>query len=291
MEKKFELEYRIPDTEVPILVVDLRVSLFSMLYKALKYEGLWTEQDLLDMWATKFNFPIFPWLPQRYQIIVVDDTKYADGTYWRTRYLKKLPDEYPKYKGNRKPEDRPELYYRLHEAGVKYAQTQGYTYLSRLGYEADDFAGAIAKSRIQSDASSAERDVLLFTVDSDWGQLVSDKHRILFYYSNLPCWSSALRDERWILRWFEEKQGITLGDVKNIVSYKSECGDTADNLRPGSPEGVIDLMEPAKKLPNCDHKKIAKALNTVRVDTNPALALKAQLRLNRKMYDAELPQI
>ena len=291
MEKPFELEYEIPSTEIPILVVDLRVSLFALLYKAQRHPSLWDYEDLLDMWAAKFNFPIYPWLGQRYQVIVVDDTKYKDGTYWRSRFLKKLPDDYPPYKGNRKPEDRPQIYYDLHRAGVEYARSQGYTYLAKLGFEADDFAGAIAKSRINGGKENSSRDIILFTVDSDWGQLVSDQHRILFYYSNLPCWSSALRNEAWIIDWFAEKQNIELTDVREIVSYKAEEGDSSDNLRAGSPQGVIDLINPARELPKKAFKEIEKALCNPRINTNPALAVRANLRLQKKIYNAELQEI
>lgn len=269
--------------ELPVLVVDLRVSLFALLFKAQKDEELWDTEDLIHFWKTKLHLPLTDYPKQRYHLVIVDDFKYNDGTYWRTRHLDDLDEGYPKYKGNRKPEDRPKLYYDLHEAAVKYIKENDIPYFNKKGYEADDFAGLLCK--LKSMCKANKRPTILFTVDSDWGQLVNDESQTIFYYSNRPCWKNPLRTESDIMAWFSERQAISLDSVRDIVDVKSEKGDTADNLIPGSPKGVIDLLEPSRKLPKHFHKKIIKELENPKCHTHPKHAVQSQLHINRKIID------
>ncbi|MDJ0827718.1 MAG: hypothetical protein QNJ16_19695 [Rhodobacter sp.] len=279
----FEELYEFAKDEIPILVVDLRVSLFSLLYRAKRYEINWSMEDLMHFWQQKLHYPLINFPKQEFQLVIVDDTKYSDGTYWRTRYLKNLPKDFPIYKGNRKPEERPELYYKLHEAGVKYAKTNKIHYLAKRGFEADDFAGAICQEVLKNEGIG--RPVILYTVDSDWGQLVSDKYRILFYYSNLPVWKHKLRDEKIIRQWFLERQSTELHSVRDIVQAKVDFGDKSDNLEVGSPAGVIDLLNPTINLPKKYHLEIQKILTTPCRNSLPRKYVMSTIHLNKKIYD------
>lgn len=282
----FEEQFEFEPNSIPILVVDLRVSLFSLLYLVKRNEHLWSFDDLFHFWQARLHLPIPAHPKQRYQLVVVDDFKYVDGTYWRTRFIKKLDGDYPLYKGNRKPEERPEMYYLLHEAAVKYIKENNIPYFSRKGYEADDWAGAICKAQMGNEAD--KRTTILYTVDSDWGQLVSDEHKIMFYYCNSPVWKHRLRNEEIIKEWFLEKQKIDLENVRQIVEYKHLEGDTADNLAPGSPPGVIDLLYPSLELKKKDFKAINKVLKTPIANSNPKFAIKSMFYMNDKLYDDQL---
>lgn len=267
---------------IPFLVIDLRVSLFSLLYRAKNFENDWNIKDLMHFWQQKVHLPILEYPDQRYHIIFVDDQKYSDGTYWRTRYLKKLGD-YPIYKGNRSPEDRPKLYHDLHDAALEYIANQKIPYLSKKGFEADDFAGALCNGHI-SDKKKV-KPLILYTVDSDWGQLVNDDKQILFYYCNTPAWKERLRDESIIIQWFDEKQGIELDDVREIVDKKHEFGDKSDNLEPGSPKEVIDLLNPGKKLPKVVYNKVVSILENPQYLTNPQKSIISQIYLNNRTFE------
>lgn len=271
------------DSEIiPFLVIDLRVSLFSLLFRALNYENDWNLTDLMHFWQQKIHLPILEYPDQRYNVIFVDDCKYSDGTYWRTRYLKKLGD-FPKYKGNRKPEDRPKLYYDLHKAALAYISNQNIPYLSKKGFEADDFAGLICNCLISDKKIS--KPLILYTVDSDWGQLVDDNEQILFYYCNTPAWKERLRDESTIIQWFDERQGINLENVKEIVDVKHQFGDKSDNLDPGSPKEVIDLLNPGRKLPKIVYNRVASILKNSRYITNPRKSIESQIFLNNRTLE------
>lgn len=267
--------------KVPLLVCDLRVSLFAILYRLLPYDYEWSKEDLYHFWQEKLHKPIWSHGKQRYQLIVVDDFKYVNGEYWRHRYLKKYFKKGPKYKGTRNVKERPQLYYDLHRAGVEYCKIANIPYFSHKGFEADDFAGAIYNI-VQG---RNERPIIFYTVDSDWGQLVSDDDNILFYYSNSRAWKSRFRDENWIKQWFAERQKIELESVKQIVSYKHEYGDTADNLIPGSPPEVIDLIKPGRTLPKYVLKNLEKVIMSKFYNSHPANSLKSSNHITKLLSE------
>lgn len=277
----FEKTYIIDENKLPILIFDLRVTLWHLVYKLKHLEEFWTFDDYKKFWEQKFNLPTDVFPKQKYQLIVVDDTKYKAGNYWRDTYLQRLNKEFPKYKGNRDP-NRPDLYTKLHKAALEYIEENNIPYFAHKGFEADDFAGAFCYEILSR--NGVNRPVFLYTVDSDWGQLVNDDVEILFYYSGRPCWKHKLRSEDQILEWFEEKQNIKLGEVRKIVDFKVEHGDSSDNLIPGSPRGVIDLLDPAKKLPKKILKRVSDALDNPGFITNPLKAIKSRILTNKKEY-------
>lgn len=282
METRLTLDETITfDNEIPLLVCDLRVMLFGILYRLLNYEREWTNKELYHFWQEKLHLPIWSHEQQRYQLLMIDDFKYNNGEYWRHRYLKRNFTQGLKYKGSRNYKARPPLYYQLLEAGREYCKIANIPYFSYKGFEADDFAGAIyniVKGR-------STRPIIFYTVDSDWGQLVSDDDRILFYYCNSRAWKSRFRDEAWMKQWILEKQSIPLQDVKDIVDYKHEHGDKADNLIPGSPKEVIDLINPARSLPKKILQPLEQVIFTEEFNSHPANSLKSSLHIKRLLSE------
>lgn len=281
--KFFEDKFRIPEEEIPILVLDLRVSLFSLLFKANYYPELFSDLDVLKLfWQEKIHCPIKEFPGQRYQVIIVDDFKYSAGNYWRDTYLQSISKDFPKYKGNRDYKARPELYYDLLKAGHEYIEENNLPLLRKRGFEADDFAGALATSiaKIKPD-----RHTFLYTVDSDWGQLINDDLKILFYYCNSPAWKHKLRNEQIILEWFKERQNITLSEVREIVDYKLVEGDKSDNLIPGSPREVIDLLNPGRLLPKKWITEIDRLISNPQINSNPRKSFEARMKINKLLMD------
>ena len=283
--RKFEDDFNFEENEIPILVTDLRVSVFSLLYWANTYKELWTDEDLELFWQVKLHYPLEGFLKQRFQLVFVDDLKYkSTKNYWRNDYLQKAEGDFPIYKGNRKPQDRPEMYYRLHEAAARFAEKHNIPHLKSRGFEADDFAGYISK--FTKEMGGIGRKVILFTVDSDWGQLVDDYSDIIFYYSNMPAWKSRLRNEDVMKQWLAERQNMFLNEMSEIVNYKVEKGDKSDNLVPGSPQEVIDLLHPGKEIPKKYKNTIEKILKgRVIPHTNVLKGLKAKNEINRRIIE------
>lgn len=281
--KLFEKEFEFRKDRPPILVIDLRVSLWRILYGVAKFEELWSFEDLKLFWQHKVHYPVEAFPKQKFQIVFVDDIKFKSGNYWRENFLKAHDIDFPKYKGNRKLNERPQLFFDLHQAAVEFAAEEGFPYFSKRGYEADDFAGAIYN--IVKKHNGIGREVVFYTVDSDWGQLVNDELGILFYYCAFPCWKHKLRNEAAIIQWFDEKQDVKLSEVREIVDCKVEYGDKSDNLIPGSPREVIDLANPGRTLPKSTLKELEKVLLSDGKTNNPVKAMKTKLYLDRKLYD------
>ncbi len=261
----------------PLVIVDLRVSVFSILGSIKPNREYLEEEDFYLYWITLFNNPLFDLNISGIQVAVVDDIKYKGGNYWRDSYLKKKNKDFPTYKGGR-PE-KPEDYWKILEAGRSFIKDNNIPYLSHKGFEADDFAGAFTNTVLQE---GYKRDIIFYTIDSDWGQLINDELGIYFYYSSFPCWKGKrLRNEAVIKEWFLDRQNIELENVRDIVKVKSEDGDKSDNLPPGSPPEVIDLLNPGKKLPKEKLKMIKYIYENPYVNTSKKEAVEAKNFLNK----------
>ena len=235
----------------PLVIVDCRVQIFSIISRLTQWQDNPNNQaykedsdyfkKLVDelaycYWVKILNDPL-PWLPapkSGYTVIVVDDCKYSNGTYWRSKYVSN-------YKGNREPKGRSDLYYRIYSQFNKYISNPKCTIpvFRSEGFEADDFAGAIASIDISSDK-------FFLTKDSDWKQLVSDSNSNLF--ANAASTDFRLLSEYEVLREYLDL-GYALKSPSEIALVKSIYGDRSDNLDPGSPIGVIDLYNPTEKAP------------------------------------------
>lgn len=261
--------YEFSPSTVPICVLDLRVHLFDILraYSAHKAR-LMLDKELasewfIARWALLFNSPI-GWLrsqpPKGWYTIVVDDARgLGSNNYWRNEVV--LSEGLPRYKGNRNTEDRPEAYNELHQSAIAYLSNPQCTipYFAEEGFEADDWAGCIAR------LTPGTNPIFLSTVDNDWLQLVNDKKQILFACSGQ--YKPRLRTEYEALMWAQGK-GQLLDCPRGIVDYKVQFGDAGDNLVPGSPRGVIDLLEPTMQPSKAGQARLAKLLSPKFSNTN-----------------------
>lgn len=169
--------------------------------------------------------------------VVVDDDNMTKP-YWRK-------EEFPDYKENRKP--KPEVINTLASIGLQYANSikSHVHYVSHPGLEADDIAGALVSIKRLMDKLNPEfeRDIYLYTVDSDWLQLVGDG----VYWCNTGPWEPRLRSVDEAIEWTKRRLKVEISSPREIVQVKSQQGDKSDNLPPGSDEDLIDLLNPRLK--------------------------------------------
>jgi len=158
-------------------------------------------------------------------IVLALDMK-VDGGYWRHEYLK---DFGINYKAGRK--EKRKRWFKIADVFTDTAAALGVPIIGFPGYEADDVAALIAWLHPNVD---------LFTVDTDWLQLVDTGRNTRWL--NSARWAPRLRDNIDAINTWGK-----LGKLKyprQIIDIKVEEGDKSDNLPPGSPREVIDLMNP-----------------------------------------------
>ena len=253
--------YEFDNSVVPIVIFDLRVHLFSILESYNRHkERLMLNRELahewfVAKWAYKLNRPI-PWLANQpakgWYVIVVDDYKRSDGTYWRNDYV--LAENLPRYKGNRNIADRPEAYSLIHQSVLNYLDSPEcpIPLFREEGFEADDWAGVAYRQ------TDGKQPIFLYTVDNDWLQLADDDKQVLFACTK--SYKPRLRTEYEALRWAHGK-GWLLTSPKQIADKKAIYGDEGDNLMPGSPIGVIDLIEPSLLPSESERQRLGKCLS------------------------------
>lgn len=235
----------------PLVVIDCRVQVFLIMSKITAFKKHYaTLEDpeyeidspdydqlikslILAHWLTTLNDPM-PWLvrpSEGYTVIVVDDYKDKRGKYWRSKYVSE-------YKETRDHSQRTDLYYQiLDELKLLIANPKcKIPMLREEGFEADDFAGALWR---EWNRLPFKRDVFFLTVDSDWKQLVGENS----YFANAKPCEFRLQSYYEVLRDYFDK-GQIMQSCAAISEFKALYGDSSDNLPPGSPRGVIDLVDP-----------------------------------------------
>lgn len=228
-----------------------------------------TEPELTNLWLQETkklyeDYPKIAWALmlnrgpnavdyQPHTAIIVDDNG-AQIPYWRKQL-------FPDYKGNRS--QKPDSFYSVAQQGLLYATNpkSPFLYLTKPAYEADDLAGAMVKIKrlcqsylaqgqpslldynlSPSNESKvkliANRDIWLYTVDSDWLQLVGNG---VTWYNTGP-WEPRVRGPQEAIVWAKKRLKVDLQSPEQIVDTKMRQGDKSDNLPPGSPRYLIDLM-------------------------------------------------
>lgn len=247
----------------PLLIIDFRV-LCHKVYNLANSQTWLTEPDRIKYikacWAFLLNAgPDFVDCTQA-SIIVVDDCKailhHEDpcfkpgGIYWRNRVL-------PGYKGQRPPKS--DDFYSAANLGLKYVTNTRapWGYFSLEEWEADDFAGAVvahkrlAQAMVEKEYNPelefiANRPIVLWTVDTDWLQLAGNG----VWWANTGPWTPLLRGVKETVAYAKKSQTLAKSTIKHpeeIVGIKVKYGDKADNIPPGSPRFLIDLINvPAK---------------------------------------------
>lgn len=231
---------------IPLLVHDFNVIAYKIMFNIekniLKSDNLDLQNDdfiveyVKASWAVYMNrgstcCDYFP-----HTAVITDDNKDIQP-YWRSLL-------FADYKKGRKP--KPPHMLTVADYGRRYVNKPGnpFHYFRKAGYEADDFAGAIVYLKRQhqrfpdGDPVVANREIVLFTVDSDWLQLVGEG----VVWHNTATYEPRIRDTKEVLEWAYKRFKWTLDNPSEIVDMKMINGDSADNLPKGSPRYLIDLM-------------------------------------------------
>lgn len=265
-----EMVYKVGKT--PVVVVDYRVLLFTIL--GTTDSANYTEAIRRAYWLKYLN-NILGYLrnaPSEFMCIVVDDFTRQDNTYWRADY-------YSKYKANRQYNERPNQYFELWQSGIAVCEANGIPVFSQEGFEADDFAGAVARLARNKEIFEFS-DVFLATSDGDWMQLVDDSLNL--NWSNQLKWQPRLRHELQVLQYYGKK-GYTMSKPTDVVTYKHLYGDAGDNIDPGTTTEVIDLHNPPEQ-PNICKLKATLSNWTANAGTGTALYQQANAYLAQQLF-------
>lgn len=249
-----------------LVVTDYRVIVFKIL--GCHNEQLIPEKDfekwVLASWANILNRgnDTAEWSP--HTLVIVDDNNSPEHPYWR----KEL---YPTYKGNRS--EKPPFWKSIAQIGLEYVNQEKcpFHYLSKQGYEADDFAGALVAIKRQAQAFKAhgsnqviaDRQIDLFTVDSDWLQLVGDG----VTWHNTGPWVPRIRNAQEAIEWTKKRLKADITHPSQIVDVKVAQGDKSDNLEKNCPRYLIDLINIHPEYNLLNHKDIRKQLYNILQDT------------------------
>lgn len=172
----------------------------------------------------------------RIQVVLAEDSPQPLGNgkqgYWR--HL-----EFPEYKAGRK--EKPRTWGTVTTAAYQAAQELGVPVLQVPYFEADDIIASLVSKRPSSLGSLG-----IHTVDTDLLQLVEDKAPQVYWY-NVQNYH-RFRDEQRTLSYWERRHKVTITSPRDIVTQKMVKGDKSDNLPPGSPQGLIDLLYPTQTL-------------------------------------------
>lgn len=246
--------YAPPADKNVIFVFDVRVAVYNLLKTASELRDISLLPYLVQYYVCGVPWKISQdWQPGQVRLMFVDDqrTNLPCGTYnyWRDQWLSdNFGSEFPGYKGQRgvnSEEDRPEFYTEVLHAINEYARITKTPYYRQAGIEADDWAGSIWRYADNNPDFVQKNQVILCTVDNDWGQLVSDELDIIFYVTgSFKAPISRLRSGYEMLVYYNERHMANLTDTRQIVDYKVEYGDSGDNIIPGSPREIIDLCYP-----------------------------------------------
>lgn len=194
-----------------------------------------------------------------FRLILAIDSKFEDGGYWRTReiwsdeilqYELELAGKPGKYKGYRK--EKTPSFQELYNIGLKYCEVANFPRLSRVGFEADDFAGLVVRrfKRLKDDGQIPwDEKLVLWTVDRDWSQLVCDHYNIVFANTRVPRPSEVCQERMVtnseVARHTRYKYDVDILHPSELLEVKVLNGDWGDNLPPGECSRIyMDLLNP-----------------------------------------------
>lgn len=214
-----------PRSGVPLLVVDWKTIAHNICGLAERLPQEERHDYTKHMWSFCLNSgPMFV-QAKNYRVIVVDDVK----PYWREKV-------YVDYKGNRPAVERDGLNDVL-EIGGRVRNLFNFPYFAAAGYEADDWAGEIYR---QVSRFRPERSVIMWTVDSDWMQLVDDSLDII--WANVGPWRPRLRGNFEVCQWALRRLNVFIEHPREIAELKQFQGDSCDNIPPGLDGSMTSLL-------------------------------------------------
>ena len=223
------LEYPIPINTGEGYVYETRhVAEYSKEYNtALKHLAP-TNQHLLYYAAYSIINPAHNVTLSPKNIILAEDRKRRNGTYWRHDVL-------PTYKNGRSP-TKPLGFYLIRDAYRNLAKMFPFIeVVGKVGYEADDIAGYYRRFY--------DCPLVFETTDSDWYQLMLHKDDILIDPLRYP---QVMNPEQVLQKYQKRYPNDCVLSIHEIAEHKAIKGDASDNIPPGSPIGLTDLLNPIK---------------------------------------------
>lgn len=238
---------------LPLIILDFRVLVYKI------YHTLEANKDKLSTYSEKqangqalevvFNQTLENVIVSNWHIIlnrgvdfldsfphtlaVVDDHPTTKG-YWRK-------DFFPEYKAGRP--DKPREYNSITNLGIRILENpkSPYIYLRKERFEADDWAGALVYHKeLHPDPTIQNRQVYLYTVDTDWLQLASDS----VTWCDTGGYAPRKRTPKEAIEWTKRRLKVDITEPSEIALIKAIQGDKSDNLPPNTPLDLIDLRNP-----------------------------------------------
>lgn len=224
-------------------ILDFRVLIYMMFsyYGQMKeISPISAENWTMLMWKFLFNRG-FTGLPYREsKLIIVDDSQ---EDYWKKSYLERLGHAPYKFGRSAKTEE----WYEIERMAKEGINKKRIPYLQYPEYEADDIAGAVCRL-IKEHHKEEDYIIVLNTVDTDWMGLIDTN----VWWGNLKHFEPRLRTLNNYKDWNGIKKFKTeINHPRDIWLEKSINGDKSDNLLPGSPIEVIDLLNPPSQYDLC----------------------------------------
>lgn len=168
-----------------------------------------------------------------FKVVVCDDypsdhPNFDKPIYWRHHIV-------PEYKAGRP--SKPDNWGDVTKSGFEAAERLGLPICKEEYFEADDIIAQFVRRRAKNNCQST----VIWTVDTDLLQLVSDMLPVVWYNSPYAPYFRDVEIAKayWLKRWKR-----IIHHPSHIAEDKAEHGDKSDNLLPGSPIGMIDLLSP-----------------------------------------------
>lgn len=240
--------------KIPVFIIDTNVVVYNILAKVTysnpsdtsgcqlpdnTLEAARAYVDLALDWVNGLGFIAEPYRPREAIVVWVTDSK----PYWRS-------GEYPEYKGKRKTKH--DFFWQIYSSVV-----QKFNPVAVPGYEADDLAALYRRIWDKKRIDSSLGHLFLCTCDTDWMGLISDH----VTWVDLGGYAPRIRSTvNYHSHWLEKKLNKETKKVSAqldhdkaasfpsyIWEWKHISGDASDNLLPGSPRHLINLLEPPEQ--------------------------------------------
>lgn len=241
--------------KIPVFIIDTNVVIYNILAKvthsnssdltgcqlpANTLEAARAYTDLALDWVNELGFIAEPFRPRTAIVVWVTDSK----PYWRS-------GEYPEYKGTRR-KTKHDFFWQIHASVV-----QKFNPIAVPHYEADDIAALYRRIWDKKRIDSSLDHLFLCTLDTDWMGLISEHTT----WVDLGGYSPRIRSvvnfhSHWLSGKFNKETKKVSAKLDHdkaasfpsyIWEWKHISGDISDNLPPGSPRHLINLLEPPEQ--------------------------------------------